>query len=157
MRCTTAALLLDQVIRQIRRESLAPVAAGIVDVDAITPPVVQDLVGIGRMNDERKPNDPRAQEGERRQAVARLPEILHQRELGVRVWPDESAVEFHVARRGFQVTIGEPALRAQEEGEGSDMPRVPLIDVEAVRGQNHIILGLVLDPADHGSFGTALA
>jgi hypothetical protein len=42
-----ATLLLDQMIRQVRGQSLAPVAGVVLDKNTVPPPVVKDLVGIG--------------------------------------------------------------------------------------------------------------
>ena len=58
------ALFLDQVIGQVAGQAFGPVAAGIIDVDPVAPPVMQNLVGIGGMQDERKADDFRAQQGE---------------------------------------------------------------------------------------------
>src|SRR5262245_50417378 len=76
------ALLGDQMVGKIGGEALAPVSAPI-DKNAIAPPVVQELVRIGRMQNERKPDDLLAQQRERGHAVAGLPEILDQRKFGI--------------------------------------------------------------------------
>src|SRR5258708_13310888 len=87
-----AALFSNEVVGEIGGQTLAPVAASKVDEYAVAPPVVQQLLGVGRMQDERKPDDLLAQEREGRHAVARLPEVLHQPELGIRIRPDKPPV-----------------------------------------------------------------
>ncbi len=71
------ALFRDEVVGEIGGQSLAPVPACKVDEYAVAPPVVQELMRVGRMQDERKPDDLLAQEREGRHAVSGLPEVLH--------------------------------------------------------------------------------
>ena len=102
-----AALLLQQVVGQVGREPLGPVAARLVHEHRVAPPVVQDLVRVRRGEDEREADDLRAEQRERRHAVSGLPEILDEREFPVRIRPDELAVHLEVLRRRGEV------LRAQ--------------------------------------------
>ena len=98
-----APLFLDQMIGHIGGQTLAPVAGRVVHEHRIAPPVVENLVRIGRGENEREPNDRRSQQGEGRHAVTGFPEILHQRELLVRVGTDQVAVHLDVLSRGRQV------------------------------------------------------
>jgi hypothetical protein len=82
-------LFLEQVVGEVGGEPLGPVALGVVDIDAVAPPVMQDFVGKGAVDDEGEADDPAAQQGEGGHAVAALPEALHQGELGVGVGADE--------------------------------------------------------------------
>ena len=52
---TAAGDLLVQVVRQVGGQAFAPVAGLVVDVDAIAPPVVQNLVGVGAVQDKWQP------------------------------------------------------------------------------------------------------
>ncbi len=97
------ALLLHQVIRHVGRQALAPVAGVVVDEHRVAPPVVQDLVRIGRREDEREADDLRAEQRERRHAVAGLPEVLDQGELRVGVGADQVPIHLEVLGRRSQV------------------------------------------------------
>jgi len=77
------ALLSDQMVGEISGQTLAPVSAPI-DKDAIAPPVMQQLMRIGRMQNEREANDLLASNVNEGMPYG-LPEVLDQRELGVRV------------------------------------------------------------------------
>jgi hypothetical protein len=96
-------LLGDEVVRHVGRQSLAPVTGTIVDEDRIPPPVVEDFVRVGRVDDEREPDDLAAEQRECGHAVARLPEVLDEGELPVGVRPDELTVHLEVLRRRCQV------------------------------------------------------
>jgi hypothetical protein len=89
---TLPALLGDQMIGEISREALAPVAARTIDKDAIAPPIVQELMRIGRMQNEREPDDLLTQQRERGHAIAGLPEVLDQSELGIGIRAEQPAI-----------------------------------------------------------------
>src|SRR5690606_5242692 len=74
-------LLLVRVIRAVGGETFTPVAFLDVHEDAVSPPIVQDLVPVRGVEDERESDDAIAEEGERRHPEPGLPEILDQSEL----------------------------------------------------------------------------
>src|SRR5215471_9380316 len=100
-----ATLLGNEVIGQIGGQAFAPVAAGKVDEYTVAPPVVQEFMRVGRMQDEWKPDDLLAQEREGRHAVAGLPEVLHQRELGIRIRAEKAAVHLKVLRGRIEIAV----------------------------------------------------
>ncbi len=70
---------------------------------------------IRRREDEREADDLRAEQRVRRHAVARLPEVLDQCELLVRIRPEQLAVHAQVTRRGVEVLAGERRIRLAQE------------------------------------------
>ena len=122
-----ASLFGNQVVGHVGGQSLAPVARFEVDEDAVAPPVVQQLVRVGGMQDEGEADDLRAEQGERRHAVAGFPEILDQRELRVRVGADQLSVHLKVLGRGFQIAIGERIVLFAQEGHRLDCAGVEFV------------------------------
>ena len=145
--------LLEQMIRQVGRQALAPIARPVIDEDAVAPPVMQNLVGIGTLEDEGQANDLGAQQGEGGHAVARLPEILHQGKLGVGVGADEVAVEGQVIRRGVEIALGQLRVRVAQIDLGLAVGRRLAIGDEGGGDEIDVILGLVLAPAHAGALG----
>ena len=115
-----AALLLEQMVGEVGGQPLGPVAAVVVGVDAVAPPVVQDLVGIGAVQDERQPDHLRPEQGERGHAEAGLPEVLHQGELGIGVAPDQFFVHGEIAAGHIQVPVGQRLVRGAQPDFGID-------------------------------------
>ena len=115
---TLAALLGDEMVGEVGGQPLAPVAAREVDEDAVAPPVVQQFMRIRSVQDERKPDDLLAQQREGRHAVAGLPKILHQGELGIRIGPKEAAIHLEVLRRGVEVTVRQRLVGLAQERHG---------------------------------------
>ena len=113
-----AALFLDQVIGQVAGQTLGPVAAVIVDIDTVAPPVMQDFVGIGRVQDKRETDDPRAEQGKGGHAVAGLPEVFHQGELAVGVGPDQIGVQPDIVAGGVEVLLRQRRVRFAQEHHG---------------------------------------
>ncbi len=70
---------------------------------------------IRRSQDERKSNDLLAEQREGRHAVAGLPKILHQSELGIGIRAQQAVVHLEVLHRCFEVAVCQPLIgRAQE-------------------------------------------
>ena len=110
-------LLLDQVVGEIGRQPLAPVAGGEIDEHAVAPPVVQDLVRVRRVDDERQPDYARAEQRERRHAEARFPEVLDQRELAVGIRAEQLFVHPEVAAGGLEILAGERRIRLAQQNQ----------------------------------------
>ncbi len=111
-----AALLSDKMVGEISGQTLAPVPARKVDEYAVAPPVVQQFMRVRRMQDERKPDDLIAQEREGRHAVAGLPEVLHQGELGIGIRTQEAAIHLKVLRRRIEITVCQCLIGLAQEG-----------------------------------------
>ncbi|MBK1701349.1 hypothetical protein CKO22_10580 [Thiococcus pfennigii] len=153
--CTLTLALAQQVVGEVGREALAPVAARVVDVDAVSPPIVEDLVRIGGVQDEGQADDLRAEQRERRHAVAALPEILDQGELGVGIGADQAVVEGEIVGRGREVALGQGRVgraqvdlglghrcRAGVAGEGRGDQVDLVLRVSFVPGDAHPVGGL---------------
>ena len=109
------------MVREIGRQPFAPVAARIIDKDGVAPPVVQDLVRVRRVQDERKADDPRPEERERGHAVAGVPEVLDEGELAVGVGADQLAIHLDVLGRGLEVLRRQVGIRSAQERVGRDV------------------------------------
>ncbi|MCK7523814.1 MAG: hypothetical protein MZV64_42430 [Ignavibacteriales bacterium] len=116
-----------------RRAPRTSCRVAVVDEDRVAPPVVQDLVRVGRVEDEREADDLRAEQREGRHPVARLPEVLDQRELAVRVRADQAAVHLEVLRRRREVLRGE-RRRPARAGRPASRPRPAAVAVNACSG-----------------------
>ena len=136
---TLAALFSDEVVGEIGGQTLAPVPARKVDEYAVAPPVVQQFMRVRRMQDERKPDDLLAQERERRHAVAGLPEVLHQGELGIGIRAQKAAIHLKVLRRRFEVTVCQRLIGLAQERHRFHRARIPGIFGEWRGNQMHLL------------------
>ncbi len=114
-----ALALLVEVVGAVGREPLAPVAARVVDEDAVSPPVVEDLVAVGGVEDEGQADHLIAEERERGHSESGLPEVLDEGELRERIGPDPLAVEIEVPLRPVDVA-GAGRRVGVRVGEGLD-------------------------------------
>ncbi|MBP1634690.1 MAG: hypothetical protein H6Q10_1264 [Acidobacteria bacterium] len=134
-----AALLLQQVVGEVRREPLAPVARPVVDEDRVAPPVVQDLVRVRRGEDEGEPDHLGTEQREARHAVARLPEVLDERELRVGVRADQLAVHLDVLRGRRQVPGRQRLVRLVQVDERLDAAGAVAEQVQRPPGQVDLV------------------
>ena len=111
-------LFLDEMIGKIGRQPLCPVALLILRKDAVSPPVVKDLMGIGRMEDKREADDLRSQEGKRGHSKTRLPEVFHKGEFSVGIGTDELLVHGQVSNGCSKVSFGKLIVRRAQENLG---------------------------------------
>ncbi len=132
------ALFGDEMVGEIGGQTLAPVPARNVDEDAVAPPVVQQFMRIRRIQNERKPDDLLAQECEGRHAVAGLPEILHQGELGIGIGAQQAAIHLEILSRRIEVTVRQRLIGLAQEGHGFHSAGVPGIFGEWRRDQMHL-------------------
>ena len=132
-------LLLDEVVGHVGGQALAPVPARVVHEDRVAPPVVEDLVRVGGAQDEREADDLGAEQRVGRHAVARLPEVLDERELPVRVGPDEPAVHLDVLRGRLQVLRGERVVLLAQVDEGLDRARRVAVDHDRPAHQGDLV------------------
>ena len=84
---------------------------------------------------------------ERRHAVAGLPEVLDQRELAVRVGPDEPAIHLEVVSGGVQILARQRRVRLAQEHHGLGRCGGRIVLGERRRHQVHLLLGLVDGPS----------
>ena len=123
------ALLGDQVVGHVRRQPFTPVAGVEVDKDTVAPPVVEQLVRVGRVQDEREADYLWSEQCERWHAVARFPEVLHEGELGVGVGPNEVLVHLHVLGGCLEVLVGEAIILVTQKGHSDNVAdRVLVLD-----------------------------
>ena len=134
-----AALFSDEMVGEIGGQTLTPVPARKVDEYAITPPVVQQFMGVRRVQNKRKPDDLLAQEREGRHAVARLPEILHQGELGIGIRAQKAPIHIQVLRRRLEVTIRQRLIGRAQKGQRFHRARIPGIFREWRGNQMHLL------------------
>ncbi len=143
------------MVCQISSEAFAPIAQRGIDVDAVAPPVVDDFVGVGVVDDEGQADDLRAEQGEGGHAVTGFPEVFHQGELGVGIRPEQVGIEGEVALGGGQITFGQMGVRRAQINHGRGF-RAALIAGEAARNEVDVLLGCVLAPAHPAAiFGAA--
>ena len=136
---TLAALFGDEMVGKIGGQTLAPVAARKVDEYAVAPPVVQQFMRVRRMQDERKPDDLLAQQREGRHAVAGLPEVLHQSELGIGIRAQKAAIHLEVLRRRIEVTVGQRLIGLAQERHRFHRACIPGIFSEGRGNQMHLL------------------
>ena len=103
-------------------------------------------MGIGAVEDEGQADDLGAEEGEGGHAVARLPEVLHQGELGVGIGSEQVAVEGQVVRRGVKVAPGQGLFRSAQIDLGLAMGGGLDVGGEGGGDEIDVVLGLVLAP-----------
>ena len=154
--------LLQQMVCEIGGETLAPVAGARIDIDAVAPPVVQHLVGVGGGDDEGQAQDLRPEQGEGGHAVAGLPEVLHQGELGIGIGTDQPAVEVQILAGGGEVVGRQPVIGCAQPhlglGPGRPLGRTLIrrvdpggaIEPEGGGHQIDIVLGPGLGPGGTG-------
>ena len=141
-----ALLLLEQMIGQIGSQPFAPVALGIVWIDTVAPPVVEDLMGIGGMEDKGQPDDPGAQQGKGGHSIAALPEVLHQGEFGIGVGSQQAAIEIQIMGGGLQIASGQGRVVLAQKGQGPGRLGGAGILLEGTGDQVDILLGQALLP-----------
>ena len=101
---------------------------------------------VGRRQDEREADHLRPEEGERGHPVARLPEVLDERELPVRVRADQAAVHLEVLRRRGEVLRGERVVLLAEEGERLDVAGPVAVGVERTAHEVDLVDGALRIP-----------
>ena len=111
----------EQVVGQIGRQPFAPVAAFVVWINAVAPPVVQQFMGVGRFEDEGETDHPGAEQGERGHAVAGFPEVLHQRELGEGIFAEQGLVKLQIAFGGVEIADRQIGIGRAQVGQGFDV------------------------------------
>ena len=111
-----ALLLLVEVVGHEGRQPLAPVAALVVDVHAVAPPVVQHLVPQRGGLDERQPQHVDPKIGQRGHAEPGWQGAGHHAELAEGVGADLIAVQADVAFHRLQVLVGEIVQLGMEPG-----------------------------------------
>ena len=100
-------VLLESVVRHEGSEPFRPVAAGVIDIHTIAPPVVQHLVAQRCLADERQADHRLAQIGERGHAEAGGQRAGDDRKLAVGVIADLPAVALNVAPGIVQISLGQ--------------------------------------------------
>ena len=75
------------MIGKIGCQPFRPVAVFNVDINAVAPPVVQNFVRVGSVQDKRKADDLGPKESERSHSVAGLQSIFNQGEFRIGVGP----------------------------------------------------------------------
>ena len=145
-----AGALAQQVIGQVGGEPLGPIAGLVVDIDAVAPPVMKDLVRVGGVDDEGQADDLRSEQREGGHAVAGLPEILDQRELGERIVADQPGIEVDVALRRVQIALCQGGVGLAQIDLGLECgvsgPSAVDIALEGCRDQIDIVLRMGLAP-----------
>ena len=92
---------------------------------------------VGGGQDERHADHLRPEQGERRHAVAGLPEVLDQRELAVGVGTDEPAVHLEVLRRRREIALGERGVVLAQEDLGLDGGIAGIAGVAGIADRPH--------------------
>ena len=108
-------------------QPFGPVAARIIDIDAIAPPVVQDLVAERGLADERQAQDSLAKIGQGRHPEPGRQGAGDNGKLAVRVVADFLAVTLDITLRIVKVGLGQPRFRIElgrEKGAQDERRRI---------------------------------
>ena len=98
-------------------QPLGPVAALVIDVDAVAPPVVEDFVSERGLADEGQAQDVGAEVGQGRHPEAGGQRAGDDRELGERIGADFAAVAGDVGGRIIEIALGQAGCRIEFRGE----------------------------------------
>ena len=98
---------LYEVIGKVGGQSFCPVSFPIIGEDTVSPPIMEDFVRIGGVQNEGKTDDLRPKERKGGHAETCLPKVFYQGKFLIWIRTDEFFIHSQVADRSIQILAGQ--------------------------------------------------